>query len=96
MQLKLGFELDASVTQSTGEAIIDLDFSAANGKAIVSVRNVKINSNNVMLDVGSRVLAQPLRVLLAQQLSQAVNEAIADLPNQVSALKKVQIKSIQN
>ena len=44
----------------------------------------------------NRVLAQPLRVLLAQQLSQAVNEAIADLPNQVSALKKVQIKSIQN
>lgn len=96
MQLKLGFELAASVTQSTGEAVIDLDFSAANGKAVVTVRNVKIDSNNLVLDVGSRVLAQPLRTLLAQQLSKAVNEAIADLPNQVSALKKVEIKGIQD
>jgi len=96
MQLKLGFELDASVTQSTGEAVIDLEFSAANGKAVVSVRNIKINSNSLMLDVGSRVLAQPLRTLLAQQLSKAVNEAIADLPNQVSTLKKVKIMGLQN
>ena len=96
MQLKLGFELDASMTHSTGEAVIDLDFSAANGKAVVSVRNIKINSNSVMLDVGSRVLSQPLRTILAQQLSKAVNEAIADLPNQVSALKKVEIMGIQN
>jgi hypothetical protein len=96
MQLRLGFELDASVARSTGEAVIDLDFSAANGKAVVTVRNVKIDSGNVMLDVGSRVLAQPLRAMLAQQLSTAVNEAIADLPNQVSALKKVKIIGIQN
>jgi hypothetical protein len=96
MQLRLGFELDASVTRSKGEAIIDLDFSAANGQAVVTVRDVKIDSGNVLLDVGSRVLAQPLRSLLAQELSEAINAAIADLPNQVSALKKVEIIGLQN
>jgi hypothetical protein len=96
MQLRLGFELDASVTRSKGEAVIDLDFSAVNGQAVVTVRGIKIESNNPVLDVGSRVLAQPLRSLLAQQLSQAINQAIADLPNQVSALKKVEIIGIQN
>jgi hypothetical protein len=96
MQLRLGFELDASVTRSKGEALIDLDFSAANGQAVVTVRDVKINSGNVVLDVGSRVLAQPLRTLLAQELSKALNEAVADLPNQISALKKVEIIGVQN
>jgi hypothetical protein len=96
MQLKLGFELDASVTRSRGEAIIDLDFSAANGQAVVKVRNLKIDSSNVVLDVASRVLAQPLRDLLAQELSQAINQAIADLPKQVAALKEVKIISVQN
>ncbi len=96
MQLRLGFELDASVTRYKGEAVIDLDFSAANGRAVVTVRNIKIDSGNVVLDVGSRVLSQPLRIMLAQQLSKAINEAIADLPNQISALKKVEIIGIQN
>lgn len=96
MQLRLGFDLDASVARSTGEAVIDLDFSAVNGQAIVTVRDIQISSGNVLLDVGSRVLAQPLRAMLAQQLSKALNEAIADLPNQVSALKKVEIIGIQN
>jgi predicted component of type VI protein secretion system len=96
MQLKLGFELDTNVATSKGAAVVDLDFFAANGQAVVTVRNVKIDSNNFVLDVGSRVLAQPLRTLLAQQLSKAINEAIADLPNQVSALKKVEIMGIQN
>jgi hypothetical protein len=96
MQLRLGFELDAGVTRSTGEAVIDLDFSAANGRVIVTVRDIKIASGNVVLDVGSRVLSQPLRTLLAQQLSKAINEAIADLPNQVSALKKVEIIGVKN
>ena len=96
MQLRLGFELDTSVARPTGEAVINLDFSAANGQAIVTVRDIKIDSSNVLLDVGSRVLAQPLRAKLAQQLSAAINEAIADLPNQVSALKKVEIIGIQN
>jgi carbon monoxide dehydrogenase subunit G len=96
MQLRLGFELDANLTRSNGEALIDLDFSAANGQAAVTVRNVKIDSGNVVLDVGSRVLAQPLRTMLAQQLSKALNEAIADLPNQISALKKVEIIDVRN
>jgi hypothetical protein len=34
--------------------------------------------------------------MLAQQLSQALNQAIAGLPNQVAALKKVEIIGIQN
>ncbi len=96
MQLRLGFELDASVAHSKGEAIIDLDFSAARGKAVVKVRHIQIDSSNLVLDVGSRVLSQPLRLILAQEVSQALNEAIADLPNQVPALKKVEIISIQS
>ena len=96
MQLRLNFELDASVTQPKGEAVIDLDFSAANGQAVVQVRSVKIDSSNLVLDVASRMLAQPLRDMLAQQLSQAINQAIADLPNQVSVLKKVEIIDVRN
>ncbi len=96
MQLRLGFELDASVARSTGEAIIDLDFSADKGKAVVKVRHIQIDSSSLVLDVGSRVLSQPLRLILAQEVSQALNEAIADLPNQVPALKKVEIISIQS
>jgi hypothetical protein len=34
--------------------------------------------------------------MLAQELSQALNEAIAGLPDQVSALKKVEIIEVQN
>lgn len=96
MQLRLGFELDASVTQPKGEAVIDLDFSATNGKAIVKVRGVKIDSSNVLLDVASQVLSQPLREMLAKQLSQAINQAVADLPKQVSTLKKVEIIDVRN
>ncbi len=96
MQLRLAFELDASVTRPKGEAIIDLDFSARQGQAVVKVRNIKIDSSNVVLDVASRMLSQPLRDLLAQELSQAINEAIADLPNQVAVLKKVEIIEIHN
>ena len=96
MQLKLGFEHDASVARPKGEAVIDLDFSAANGQAVVTVRDIKIDSSNIVLDVASRMLAQPLREMLAQQLSQAINQAVADLPNQVSALKKVEIMDVRN
>ena len=96
MQLKLGFELDASVTRPKGEAVIDLDFSAVNGQAVVEVTNIQIDSGNVVLDLASRMLSQPLREMLAQELSQAINQAVADLPNQVSALKKVEIIDIRN
>jgi hypothetical protein len=96
MQLRLGFELDASVAHPRGEAVIDLDFSAADGKAVVSVRSIQIDSSNVVLDLASQMLSQPLREMLAQQLSQALNDAIADLPHQVSALKKVEIMDVRN
>ncbi len=96
MQLRLGFELEASVARPRGEAIIDLDFSAAHGKTVVKVRSIKIDSSSVVLDVGSRVLSQPLRVILAQQLSQAINQAVADLPNQIPVLRKVEIIDIQD
>ena len=96
MQLRLGFELDASVAHPKGEAVIDLGFSAANGQAVVTVRNIKIDSSNVVLDVASRMLSQPLREMLAQELGRAINQAVADLPSQVSALKKVEIMDVRN
>ena len=95
MQLRLGFELEASVAHPRGEAVIDLDFSAVNGQAVVKVTNINIDSTNVMLDVASRMLAQPLRDMLSQELSQAINQAIADLPNQVSVLKTVEIMDVR-
>jgi len=95
MQLRLGFELEASVAHPRGEAVIDLDFSAVNGQAVVKVTNINIDSTNVMLDVASRMLSQPLRDMLGQELSQAINQAIADLPNQVSVLKTVEIMDVQ-
>ena len=96
MQLRLGFELDASVAHPKGEAVIDLGLSAVNGQAVVKVTDIKINSSNIVLDMASRMLSQPLREMLAQQLSLALNDAIADLPNQVSALKKVEIMDVRN
>ena len=96
MQLRLGFELDASVAHPRGEAVIDLDFSAVNGQAVVKVTNINIDSTNVMLDVASRMLSQPLRDRLGQELSQAINQAIADLPNQVSVLKTVEIMDVRD
>ena len=96
MQLRLGFELEASVAHPRGEAVIDLDFSAVNGQAVVKVTNINIDSTNVMLDVASRMLSHSLRDRLGQELSQAINQAIADLPNQVSVLKKVEIMDVRN
>jgi hypothetical protein len=96
MQLRLGFELDINLTRATGEALIDLHFSASNGQAAVNVTNIKIDSSNIMLDLGSRILSQPLRDMLAQELSEAINQAIADLPRQISALKKVEIIGIRD
>jgi len=95
MQLRLGFELEASVAHPRGEAVIDLDFSAVNGQAVVKVTNIKIDSSNVVLELASRMLSQPLRDMLGQELSQAINQAIADLPNQVSVLKTVEIMAVQ-
>jgi hypothetical protein len=95
MQLRLGFELDASVAHPRGEAVIDLGFSVVNGQAVVKVTDVKIDSTNVVLDIASRMLSQPLRDMLGQELSQAINQAIADLPNQVSVLKTVEIMDVR-
>ena len=96
MQLKLGFELNVNVTQAKGEADIDLDLSASNGQAVVKVTDIKIASSNVVLDLASQMLSQPLRELLAQQLSTAINQAIDDLPNHVSGLEKVEIIDVRN
>ncbi len=96
MRLHLRFELDASVVQPKGEATIDLSFSAKQGRAVVKVQNIQINSGSSVLDVGSRVLSGPLRVLLAKQLSEAINQAITDLPQQEPLLKKVEILEIED
>ena len=96
MQLRLGFELEASVARPIGEAIIDFDFSAADGKIVVKVRNIQIDSSSIALDVAGRMLSQPLRIILAQQLGQAINQAIADLSSQVPTLKKVEIMEVRN
>ncbi len=95
MRLRLNFELDATVARPQGEAIIDLDFAAANGRAVVKVRDLKVNSNSSLFDLTSRVLAKPLGSWLAQQLSDALNQAIADLPQQDERIKKVEIIDIQ-
>ena len=96
MQLRLGFEAETSVMRATGEAVIDLTVSAVNSQAVITVRSVEIASSNVVLDLGSRVLAQPLRDILAKQISQALNETIADLPKQISALKKVELLDLRD
>ena len=96
MQLRLSFELNASVMHPKGEALLELDFSAVNGQAVVSVRSIQIDSSNVMLDMATRMLSEPLREMLAAELSQALNEAVANLPRQVSALEKVEIIEIRN
>lgn len=95
MQLRLGFELDTNVMRPKGEAVIELELSAVEGQATVKITNIKIDSSNVVLDLTSRMLSQPLREILAQELSLALNQAIADLPRKVSALKKVEIIEIQ-
>ncbi len=96
MQLRLRFELNATVMHPKGEVVLELDFSAVNGQAVVSVRDIQIDSSNVMLDVATRILSEPLRERLAAELSQALNEAVADLPGQISALEKVEIIEIRN
>ncbi len=53
MRLHLGFELDASVVQPKGEAVIDLDISAVNGRAVVKVRDLKFNSTSSIFDLAA-------------------------------------------
>ena len=96
MQLRLSFELNANIMHPKGEALLELEFSAVNGQAVVNVRSIQIDSSNVMLDAATRMLSQPLREMLAAELSQALNEAVADLPKQVPALEKVEIIEIRN
>jgi hypothetical protein len=51
---------------------------------------------NLVLEVTSRRLSLPPRELLALELNQTLHEAISDLPDQVSPLKKVEIIDIQS
>ena len=96
MQLRLGFELNAGFMHPQGEALVDLDLSAVNGQAVVKVRSIKIDSSSMMLDLATRMLSQPLREMLAAEMSEALNQAIADLPNQFSALERVEIIEIRD
>ncbi len=96
MRLHLEFDLDTSVVQSQGDAIIELSFSAKQGRVIVQVHDIEINSSSSVLNMGSRVLSKPLRDLLAQQLSEAINQAILDLPQQIADLKRVEIIDVQD
>ena len=95
MRLRLGFELDASVVQPKGEAVIDLDIAAVNGRAVVKVHDLKFNSTSSIFDLAGRALAKPLGGWLAGQIGQAINDAIADLPQQDARIKKVEIIDIQ-
>jgi hypothetical protein len=95
MRLRLGFELDASLVQPKGEAVIDLDIFAVNGRAVVKVHDLKFNSTSSIFDLAGRALARPLGIWLAGQLGQAINEAIAGLPHQDERIKKVEIIDIQ-
>ncbi len=95
MRLRLGFELDASLVQPRGEATLDLDFAVANGQAIVTVRDLNLTSSSSLFDFAGKVLSKPLGDWLAQKLGEAINEAIADLPQHEARLKKVEIIDIQ-
>ena len=142
MRLHLGFELHASLVRPKGEAVIDLDISAVNGRAVVNVRDLKFNStssvfgsgkevsdenftaetaeraepnfmvnlcvlrvlggvhhlpcnHHPVFDLASHALAKPLGIWLAEQLGQALNQAIADLPRQEERIKKVEIIDIR-
>jgi hypothetical protein len=95
MRLHLGFELDASVVQPKGEAVIDLEITAVHGRAVVNVRDLKFTSTSSLFDLAGRALAKPLGIWLAGQLGKAINEAIAGLPQQDEHIKKVEIIDIQ-
>ena len=96
MQLRVKFELDASVIRPKGEALIDLDVTAEQGKAIARVSNIKVDSSNAVFDLTSRMLEQPLRELLSMELSRALNQTLADLPSQIPVLKKIELVEVQD
>ena len=96
MQLRVKFELDASLVRPKGEALIDLDLSAEEGRAIARVLTIKVDSGNAVFDLTSRMLEQPLRELLSAELSRALNQAISELPSQVPVLKKVELMEVQD
>jgi len=96
MRLTLRFELDAGLVQPKGEATVDLKFSTREGQAVVEVQNLTINSSSSMFDVGSRLLSGPLRQVLAQELSAAINQAIYDLPRREPRLKKIEIVNVED
>jgi hypothetical protein len=95
MQLRVKFELEASLVRPKGEALIDLDLAAEEGKAIARVSTIKVESGNAVFNLTSRVLEQPLRELLSLELSRALNQVIAELPSQVPVLRKVELMDIQ-
>ncbi len=79
MQLRLNFELDASLWQPHGEALIDIDLAAERGKAVVSVRDIKAVTGSALMHATSKMFSEPLCEILATELSDAINQAIAQL-----------------
>ncbi len=96
MQFRVKFELDASLVRPKGEAVIDLDLSVEDGRAIARVVTIKVDSGNAVFDLTSRMLEQPLRELLSAELSRAFNQAITELPSQVPVLRKVELLAVQD
>ena len=94
MRLQLAFEMDTGFAHPRGEALIDLNFAAVDGQAVVTVHNVQVESSSLLFDAGSQLFSQQIRVLLGNQFSAAINQAIADLPKQEPMIKRVEIIDI--
>jgi len=63
---------------------------------VVNVRDLQFTSTSSIFDLAARALAKPVGIWLARQLGQALNEAIASLPQQEEHIKKVEIIDIQS
>ena len=87
MRLHLGLELDASVVQPTGEAVIDLDIFAVDGRAVVNVRDLKFTSTSSIFDLAARALAKPLGIWLAGPLGQALMKPSPACPSRMNVSK---------
>jgi hypothetical protein len=95
MRLIVAFELDTGLVHPNGNAFIDLDFAVVQSQAVVTVRDIQVESSSLLFDLGSQVFSKSIRDLLAQKLSAAINQALADLPKQEPHIKKIEIVDVQ-